>query len=198
MKGKIMQTLTKVYERHELARQVVNELEIAGIPGASISLLANKNISDQYDDVDNANDAGTGAGVGATVGGAAGLLAGLGMLAIPGLGPVVAVGWLASTVLGAVAGGVAGGLVGALMDAGVPEDHAHVYSEAVRRGGTLLSVRVEQGDVTIARAILDRHTSIDPARRGAEYRESGWYQFDPAAADFVPEGIEVEQSRRAI
>ena len=193
-----MQTLTKVYERHELARRVVNELETAGIPASSISLLANKGISDQYEDVNDASEAGTGAGVGATVGGAAGLLAGLGLLAIPGLGPVVAVGWLASTAVGAVAGGVTGGLVGALIDADVPEDHAHVYSEAVRRGGTLLSVRVEDSDVQIARAILDRHTAIDPVRRGAEYRESGWKQFDPAAADYVPEGIEVEQSRRPI
>jgi hypothetical protein len=193
-----MQTLTKVYERHDVARQVVKELETAGIPISSVSLLANKAISDQYTDVDDASGAGTGAGVGATVGGAAGLLAGLGILAIPGLGPVVAAGWLASTALGAVAGGVTGGLVGALVDAGVPEDHAHVYSEAVRRGGTLLSVRVEDSDVQMARAILDRHTSIDPVRRGAEYRESGWKQFDPAATDYVPEGIEVEQTRRAI
>ena len=192
-----MQTLTKVYERHDVARKVVNELETAGFPASSISLLANKDISDQYADVDDASEAGTGAGVGATVGGAAGLLAGLGLLAIPGLGPVVAAGWLASTALGAVAGGVTGGLVGALIDADVPEDHAHVYSEAVRRGGTLLSVRVEDSDVAMARAILDRHTSIDPVRRGAEYRESGWKQFDPRAADYVPEGIEVGQTRRA-
>ena len=168
-----MQTLTKVYERHDVARQVVDQLEAAGFSETSISLLANKAISDQYTDVDDASGAGTGAGVGATVGGAAGLLAGLGLLAIPGLGPVVAAGWLASTAVGAVAGGVTGGLVGALVDAGVPEDHANVYSEAVRRGGTLLSVKVEDSDVQMARAILDRHTSIDPVRRGAEYRESG-------------------------
>ena len=193
-----MQTLTKVYERHDVARQVVNELETAGFSNSSISLLANKAISDQYTDVDDASGAGTGAGVGATVGGAAGLLAGLGLLAVPGLGPVVAAGWLASTVVGAVAGGVTGGLVGALVDAGVPEEHAHVYSEAVRRGGTLLSVKVEDSDVQMARGILDRHTSIDPVSRGAEYRESGWKQFDPAAADYLPEGIEVDQSRRTI
>ena len=34
----------------------------------------------------------------------AGLLAGLGMLAIPGVGPVVAAGWLVTTIAGAVAG----------------------------------------------------------------------------------------------
>lgn len=193
-----MRTLTKVYESHDVARRVVNELETAGFPSSSISLLANKSVSDQYADVEDASEAGTGAGVGAAVGGAAGLLTGLGLLAIPGLGPVVAAGWLASTALGAVAGGVTGGLVGALIDADVPEDHAHIYSEAVRRGGTLLSVRVEDNDVAMARAILDRHTSIDPVRRGTEYRESGWKQFDPAASDYVPEGIEVERARRAM
>jgi hypothetical protein len=193
-----MQTLTKVYERHEVARLVVSELETAGFPSSSISLLANKVISDQYADVDEASEAGTGAGLGATVGGAAGLLAGLGVLAIPGLGPVVAAGWLASTVVGAVAGGVTGGLVGALVEADVPEDHAHVYSEAVRRGGTLLSVKVEDRDVDLARAILDRHGAIDPVHRGSEYRESGWKQFDPADSDFVPEGIEVEQAARRV
>jgi hypothetical protein len=192
-----MQTLTKVYERHDVARLVVNELETAGFPDSSISLMANKAISDQYADVDDASAAGTGAGVGATVGGAAGLLAGLGVFAIPGVGPVVAAGWLASTVVGAVAGGVTGGMVGALIDAGVPEDHANVYSEALRRGGTLVSVKVEDSDVHMARAILDRHTSIDPVRRGAEYRESGWKQFDPKASDYVPEGLEVERARRA-
>jgi hypothetical protein len=193
-----MPTLTKVYEDHDIARNVVGELESAGFPPSSISLLANKKVSALYDDVDDASEAGDGAAVGAGVGGAVGLLAGLGILAIPGLGPVVAAGWLASTVVGAVAGGVAGGLVGALIDAGVPEDHAHVYSEAVRRGGTLLSVKVEEKDVVLARAILDRHTSIDPVRRGAEYREAGWKHFDPAASDYVPEGIEVERPRPAV
>jgi hypothetical protein len=53
---------------------------------------------------DRAEAAGTGAGVGAGLGGAAGLLAGLGLLAIPGLGPVVAAGWLAATAVGATAG----------------------------------------------------------------------------------------------
>lgn len=192
-----MATLTKVYERHDVARQVVRELETAGFSSSSITLLANKIISDQYNDVGNATEAETGVGVGAVVGGATGLLTGLGVLAIPGLGPVVAAGWLATTALGAVAGGVTGGLVGALMNADVPEDHAHVYSEAVRRGATLLSIKVEERDIPLAQAILERHTSIDPVRRGAEYRESGWKQFDPAAADFVPEGIEVGRARRA-
>ena len=42
------------------------------------------------------------------------LLAGLGLLAIPGLGPVVAAGWLAATAVGAAAGAATGGIIGAL------------------------------------------------------------------------------------
>ena len=193
-----MPTLTKAYEDHDVARVVVRELETAGFPPNSISMLANKKVSALYSEVDNASEAGDVAAAGAGVGGAVGLLAGLGILAIPGLGPVVAAGWLASTVVGAVAGGVAGGLVGALIDSDVPEDHAHVYSEAIRRGATLISVKVGDSDMALARAILDRHTSIDPVRRGAEYRETGWRQFDPSALDYVPEGIEVERPRPAI
>ena len=56
--------------------------------------------------------------------GAAGLLAGLGVLAIPGLGPVVAAGWLASTTLGVMAGAATGTIVGALTEAGVSEEEA--------------------------------------------------------------------------
>ncbi|HUQ34946.1 MAG TPA: hypothetical protein VM144_01065 [Aestuariivirga sp.] len=183
-----MQTLTKVYERHDVARQVVVELETAGFQTPSISLLANKAISDQYGDVDTVAEPGSGVGVGAALGVATGLLAGMGLIAIPGLGPVVAAGWLATTALGA------GGIVGALVEADVPEDHAHVYSEAIRRGATLLSIKVRDEDVSLARAILDRHTSVDPVRQGAEYRKSGWRQFDPAASDYVPEGLEVENA----
>ena len=77
------------------------------------------------------------------MGGTAGLPAGLGLLAIPGLGPVVAAGWLAATAVGAAAGAATGGIVGALTEAGVSEEEAHSYAEGVRRGGTLVSARVQ-------------------------------------------------------
>lgn len=191
-----MQTITKVYDRYEQAQQAVSGLEAAGITSSDISLLANKYVSEKYADVDDASEAATGAGIGAVVGGTAGLLAGLGLLAIPGLGPVVAAGWLASTALGALAGGATGGIVGALMDAGVSEEHAHVYSEVVRRGGTLLSVRTDDSRVEKVQAILDRYQPIDPARQGAEYRKTGWKQFDPKAAPYELNETEIERIRR--
>ena len=130
----------------------------AGVPGSDISLVANKYVSDEYADVDDVSStgaaAGTGAGIGTAVGGGAGLLAGLGLLAIPGLGPVVAAGWLAATAVGAVAGAATGGIVGALVGAGMEPDHANVYSEAIRRGGTLVTVRVRDEDAARLDAIM--------------------------------------------
>ena len=52
----------------------------------------------------------------------------------------------------------------------------------MRRGGTLVSVRVRDEDASRVQAILDRFKPIDPAVRGAEYRKAGWKTFDPKAA----------------
>jgi hypothetical protein len=133
---------------------------------------------------DRAEGAAAGAGIGAAVGGIAGLLAGLGMIAIPGIGPVVAAGWLASTAAVAAAGGVAGGLLGALAESGVSQEDAHIYAEGVRRGGTLLTVRVPDGDCTRVQAILDR-SAVNIRERGMAYRQSGWSSFDPNAPAYT-------------
>lgn len=130
---------------------------------------------------DRAEGAGAGAGIGATVGGVAGLLAGLGLLAIPGIGPVVAAGWLAATAAGAAAGGATGGIIGALTQSGIGEDDAHVYAEGLRRGGTLVTARVPDGERKRVDAILDS-TAVNIRDRGAAYRKAGWNRFDPAAS----------------
>ena len=190
-----MQTHTTVYDSYTQAERAVEDLERAGVAHSEISLVANKHVSEKYANVEESWPAGTGASVGAVVGGGAGLLAGLGILAIPGLGPVVAVGWLASTALGLVAGSAAGGIVGALVSAGTSEDHAHVYSEAVRRGGTLLTVRSDLASDKIE-AILNGFKPIDPDIRGDEYRKTGWQEFDPKAPAYRPDQAEIERMRR--
>jgi hypothetical protein len=141
---------------------------------------------------DRAEGAGAGAGIGAAIGGAAGLLAGLGLLAIPGLGPVVAAGWLISTAAGATAGAATGGIVGGLTQAGVDEDEAHVYAEGIRRGGTLVSARVPDADRARYEAMLDR-ASVNIADRGAAYRKGGWRQFDPKAKPLTADEVRRER-----
>jgi hypothetical protein len=52
--------------------------------------------------------------------------------------------------------GTAGGLIGALTAAGVSKEDAHVYAEGIRRGGTLVTARVPDGDRAKCEAILSR------------------------------------------
>ena len=176
-----MSTITRVYDSHGQAQKVVANLENVGVPSSDISMVANETVSRNHANVENASEAGAGAGLGAAVGGSAGLLAGLGLMAIPGIGPVVAAGWLASTALGAFAGAAAGGLIGAMVDSGVPEEDAHVYSEAVRRGGTLVTVRTSAISDAKVSSIMDGHQPIDVTARRADYTREGWTEFDPKA-----------------
>jgi hypothetical protein len=190
-----MQAHSRVYDSFSQAERVVRDLEAAGVPSSDISLVANKFVSEKYENVQEGSATASGVGLGAVVGGGAGLLAGLGLLAIPGLGPVVAAGWLASTALGAVAGSATGGIIGALVSAGTPKEHAHVYSEAVRRGGTLVTVRSDQPSEKIE-DILNRHDPIDPVIRREEYGRAGWKEFDPKAPAYRPDQTEIERMRR--
>ena len=205
-----MITISRLYDNYDAAARAVDELERAGIPHSDISIVAN-NAEGWYDrdrttsrttgkvdrDLDGVDDraegAAAGAGIGATLGGVAGLLAGLGLLAIPGIGPVVAAGWLASTALVAAAGGAVGGLVGALTQAGVSEEDAHVYAEGVRRGGTLVTARVPEEDRRRYEAILDR-SAVDIRERARLYEEGGWNRFDPDAPPYTAEQVRRERA----
>lgn len=190
-----MQTITGLFDNHASARSAVNALENQGVPSSDISIVG-RNGDDSG--IDAAEGAATGAGLGAAVGGAGGLLAGLGLMAIPGLGPVVAAGWLASTLAGAAAGaaagGVAGGLIGGLMDAGVDENDAHVYAEGVRRGGTVVTARVQDDLAPAARSILSSD-AVDIARRRELYAAEGWTGYDDSLPDYTDEEIRAERQR---
>jgi Heat induced stress protein YflT domain len=194
-------TVSALYDTYESARAAVNDLVTAGISKSDISIVANNSENWHRDDraSDAADDAGTGAGVGAAVGGLGGLLTGLGIMAIPGVGPVVAAGWLISTAVGAVTGAAVGaatgGIIGSLTDAGVPESDAHVYAEGVRRGGSLVTARVADNRAAEAKAILQRHKSVDLGARGRLYREEGWSRFDPASPAYTAEEVAKERAR---
>ncbi len=196
-----MRTISGLFDSHADARRAVSALEEAGIPSRDISIVSNKTGPDGAVEGESlaGEGAGTGAGIGAVAGGGLGLLTGLGIMAIPGVGPVVAAGWLAATaagaVAGAIAGGAAGGLIGSLMDAGVPEEHAHVYAEGVRRGGSLVVARVDDDRLDAAQAILSQSRPVDPAERRRLYEEAGWTRFDDTLDPYTPEEIEAERLR---
>ena len=83
-----------------------------------------------------------------------------------------------------------------LVGAGLSEPDAHVYSEAVRRGGTLVTVRTTHAIDKIDR-LLNRHEPINAAARRREYETSGWKAFDPLAPAYQTETAEIERQRRA-
>jgi len=190
------QTITALYDNYDDASAAVAKLEAQGIPHSDISIVGS-NEGDRHSGrvgthatttghTDTTESAATGAGTGATVGtvlgGAAGLLTGLGLLAIPGVGPVVAAGWLVATLTGAGIGAAAGGLAGGLTGAGLSETDAHTYSEGVRRGGTLVTVRADETRSATVMDVLEEHRSIDIDERAQGWRAEGWTAPQAASA----------------
>jgi hypothetical protein len=184
----MMITLSRLFTDGAMARAVMDELKATGLPEDDIGIIApsqslarrmeKADLENSSDMVDRNRDKRDGrgqmvnrsAGIGAALGGAAGLLAGLGAFVLPGIGAVVAAGWLASALAGAVAGGAAGGVVGALIEAGVSENDAAGYAEGVRRGGTLITIRVTSQDRDFYEDIL-ASKSVHPA--GGNFEPAG-------------------------
>ena len=186
-----MRTLSGLFDTRSDATQTIEDLVERGISRSAISILSN-DPTGWYDE-DSQEEAGaeTGAGLGAVAGGAGGVLAGLGILSSPGVGQLVAAGWLLSTAAGAAAGaiigGAAGGLVAWLMEHGVDERDAHVFAEGLKRGGTLVTARVPDELTVGAEAIFLKH-GVDIAARRDDLAAEGWTRFD----DHVPSNVTIE------
>ncbi|AVA24991.1 general stress protein [Rhizobium sp. NXC24] len=191
-----MATVAGLFDHHDDAKRAVEQLEDAGISSDNISIVSRTVEGRKVEEQGNraAEGAGTGAGIGAMAGGAGGLLAGLGMLAIPGVGPVVAAGWLVAALAGAaggaVVGGAAGGIVGALIKSGVPEEDANVYAESIRRGASLVVARVEGDEIAIANRILERLPRVSLSERRALYAGQGWQRFDDTLDPYVDADVD--------
>jgi len=177
-------SIARLFDLSETAHQAVAALETAGFPADEISYMAGQGDIAANDTTgvtrtrEPESSAGTGAATGATLGGVlgggAGLLAGIGAVAIPGLGPVVAAGWLVAALTGVGVGAAAGGMIGGLAGAGFGEEEAVTYSEGVRRGGHLVVVRTDEMRAAEAERILDGYDPVDMVTRTDEWRRSGW------------------------
>ena len=188
------QTQTWLFDSHAAALAAVRDLEAAGFVRDEVSIIGQDRTVDSTP-VEDGADAGTGAAVGASVGGVlgggAGLLAGIGAVAIPGIGPLVAAGWLAAMLAGVGAGAAAGGLLGSLTGAGVDEREAHVYAEGVRRGGSIVTIRTDQSRMGRAADIMAAHGPVNVATREADYRSAGWQGYvesESALTRPIPDG----------
>lgn len=202
-------TVVGLFDTFSTAQTVVQDLVNAGFDRNKVSLVANdskgEHANQHNDTTDTTNGetagekktaegAGTGAVAGTMVGGVVGLLVGFGALAIPGIGPVIAAGQLAtvlgSAALGAGIGAAAGGLIGALVNLGVPEDEANYYAEGVRRGGSLVMVTADDDNAERAYQIMQDHDAVDIKRRGEDWKQGGWDRFDPNAQPYSSTDID--------
>jgi hypothetical protein len=122
---------------------------------------------------------------GTAIGGIGGLLVGIAAVSVPGIGPVLTAGAVATalgtTVAGAGLGAATGGLIGALAASGIPRDEAEVYVEGVKRGGVLVLVEASDTLATEASSVMSRAGAVDINVRREQWRQSGWQRFDETA-----------------
>ena len=153
------------------AERVINDLNAAGVNMERVSVVAKDadEVAGVGTGLDKTETEGNHAGEGATtgaltggaIGGVGGLLVGLGVLAIPGIGPILLAGAeataIATTIAGGAIGAAAGGLAGALIGLGIPEERARVYNDRVTAGEYLVMVNSVEADIASAEAIMKRH-----------------------------------------
>ena len=136
-----------IYRNRAELERGIDELKTANFRNADISVLfADNEGSKEFAHEKNTKaPEGTATGVtaGGVIGGTLGLLAGVGMLAIPGVGPLIAAGPIMAALAGLGVGGAVGGIVGALVGLGIPEYEARRYEGHVKDGGTLISVHCD-------------------------------------------------------
>ncbi|MGQ0593074.1 MAG: hypothetical protein ACT4QB_10605 [Gammaproteobacteria bacterium] len=182
-----MKTVVGLFDSLDEAQSATRDLITAGYSRDDIGLLASdatgewsryKTSSTPMSTLEGAaptsEEMGSGVGTGTVVGGLGGLLVGLTAIAIPGIGWLAAAGTVATTLLGASMGAAAGGLLTAVEKLGVPKDKTGYYAEAVRRGGTLVLVRLAEEQVDDAMAIMERHQAVDIEQRAEKWRAAGW------------------------
>lgn len=128
------------------ASSIVERLSTIGVRDRDISVLFPKPLSKAEGLLDWSHHAPQGAaiggGAGGITGGVLGWLAGMGMLMLPGVGPVLAAGPIVALLSGAAVGATLGGITGALVGMGIPADDATVYETKVRDGNILIFTHV--------------------------------------------------------
>lgn len=197
-----------VFSTRRETEHALGELRAGGFDMDRVSVIAKDADSkgeiagiDVQESADNKADEGAtkGALTGGTLGGLTGLLVGLGLVAIPGIGPIMLAGAsataIATTLAGTALGAAAGSLLGALVGLGIPEEEAKAYSDRVERGDYLVLLDGSEAEVAKAETILSRggiqHWSIydspssaDTAR--ADYGAPGTPGVDTTAGVYDP------------
>ena len=153
-----------VFDDRDTAQRAIDDLVAAGFRQDEIgyAIKSDTTPAEREGEVLAAEGPAGGAATGALTGGVlGGLIAAAAALIVPGVGPVLAGGILASAFGGAAIGAAAGGMLGALVGLGVPEAEAARLEAELHAGRAVVTIhtptRAEE-----AEAILNRHGAIAP------------------------------------
>lgn len=133
-----------LYENFEDAASTISELVRGGFSSENITVIVNdadgrleKYTTGEFSE--DAVEGDDGAGFGAVVG----TLTSLGILALPGVGPVFAAGPLAAALIagiGAATGAATGAAVAEVVEFDIDKDDAEEYARIIKDGGAVLIV----------------------------------------------------------
>jgi hypothetical protein len=166
-----MKTLVGIFHSHTDAEAAVQELIAKGFsqdqfilmtPARDSSALPSDSAKPEPLGACGANAGQVG---GAITGFASGILGGAIMsLALPGVGPVIAIGALAlGGSFGAVAGGIVGNLVQETYAPTLPPEDPFIYEDALRQGARLLIIQPSDDQkAQMAHEILNAHKAMSP------------------------------------
>lgn len=143
------------FEDNGKAEEALRECKEKGFK--EISILGNERRDQTGISGEGGPNLSSGTMTGGALGGLAGLAMGAGALAIPGIGPILAIGPLAAVLGGAVTGGIAG----ALVDYGIPQERSSFYESKIKEGNTVMILKTDEGKTEEVAKILRNHEAKD-------------------------------------
>lgn len=161
-----------LFDSHEEAQRAVAELRQSGVNDSALSIIAQKGRTMTTRDVDGevTDEEHTNLLRGILGGGALGAGLGVAALAIPGVGPLAALGAIAASAvpeamaIGAAVGATAGTFNEVLLKHGVDEDDAKYYGAGMKNGGVLVTANVGGSEAQRVRDILYRNGGHSASR----------------------------------
>lgn len=161
----MIERISAVFDTEMEAERAINDLRDNGITDEQLSIIA-KHKGDTKsrgegamasEAKEEAGDMASRTGKGLLAGAGVGALFGLAAAFIPGVGPFITAGWLATTlgataggaVSGAIVGGTAGALAGALAKAGYSHEEANAYCEAIERGSVFVAIDTRNSALSV-------------------------------------------------
>ena len=172
-----MKTATGIFNSRSTAEYALQRLQQSGFSGNEISFLTPETSDAEINAIPTAEgeQPGMGSALGGVVGGAVGLSGGMQIAAaissvlVPGVGPVLAIGFAGAAlagVAGAVGGAAAGGALEDALTAGLPKDELHFYVDELKKGRSVIICRTDdEAKLESARQVLDTCAqSLDAAR----------------------------------